>query len=313
MDTENNRCMPSLVRVLLVEDNPGDARLFHEILVEAVTVQFELKHVPRLSEALKRLGEESFDVILLDLSLPDSHGLDTLVRVHSEVPNIPIVVLTGLDDETIGLQAVKNGAQDYLVKGRVDTNLLVRSICYAMERQRLQSRLQKLSLLDELTGLYNRRGFLTLAEQQLKLADRTNRGFLLIYADLDGLKQINDTFGHKEGDKALIETANILKQVFRSSDIIARIGGDEFAIVVVESTKDDIETISTRLREKFEEHKSKNPHYDLSISIGIVRYDSGSPCSIDRLMNQADSLMYEQKMDKKKRGIIKDYKVVVGG
>jgi DNA-binding response OmpR family regulator len=115
-----------------VEDNPGDARLIREMLKEAAAAQFELVHVVRLDEALKLLGEASFDVLLLDLTLPDSQGLDTFFRVYRQAPEVPIVVLTGLADEVIGVESVKGGAQDYLVKGQVDSNLLARALCYAI-------------------------------------------------------------------------------------------------------------------------------------------------------------------------------------
>jgi signal transduction histidine kinase/DNA-binding response OmpR family regulator len=132
-----------LTRLLLVEDNPGDARLLQEALREVKNAQFELVHVERLSQALERLGEERFDIILLDLSLPDGKGLDTIVRVHEQTPRVPIVVLTGLDDEEMALRALREGAQDYLVKGQVDGSLLVRAMRYAVERKDAEELIQQ--------------------------------------------------------------------------------------------------------------------------------------------------------------------------
>ncbi len=158
---------------------------------------------------------------------------------------------------------------------------------------------RNLSLRDELTGLYNRRGFFTLAQQQMKLAKRKKKGLLLVVADLDGLKQINDTFGHKEGDMALIETANILKETFRESDVIGRTGGDEFAVIVIEDSKDSADILAARLQENLKAcNRKENRRYSLSISIGIVRCNPGYPCSIDELLAQADKLMYKQKRGK---------------
>jgi len=131
------------IRVLLVEDNPGDARLFSELVRDTGAGQWKMVHVDRLSAALDRLGRESFDVMLLDLSLPDADGLDTLIRAHAEAPKIPIVVLTGHDDEALAVRAVRAGAQDYLVKGRMDGDLLVRSIRYASERGRAVEALER--------------------------------------------------------------------------------------------------------------------------------------------------------------------------
>lgn len=187
-----------------------------------------------------------------------------------------------------------------MIKGQIDGNLLVRSIRYAIERHRAQMALRSPSLIDDLTNLYNRRGFLNLAEHQLKLARRTKRGLLLIFADLDDLKQINDTFGHKEGDFALIESANILKETFRSSDIIARIGGDEFVALALETSEANVEVIYTRLQSNLDVHNiGSNRPYTLSISIGIAYYNPESSHTIDELLTRADKLMYEQKIHKK--------------
>jgi two-component system cell cycle sensor histidine kinase/response regulator CckA len=131
------------IRVLLVEDNPGDVRLFLELLRETGAGHVKLEHVDRLCTALDRLSNQAFDVVLLDLSLPDAHGLDTLVRAHAHAPSVPIVVLTGLDDQALAVKAVRAGAQDYLVKGRVDGDLLVRSMRYATERARALEALER--------------------------------------------------------------------------------------------------------------------------------------------------------------------------
>jgi diguanylate cyclase (GGDEF)-like protein len=168
-----------------------------------------------------------------------------------------------------------------------------------------------LSITDSLTGLHNRRGFLTLAEQQLKLSDRTKRGMLLFFADLDDLKRINDTLGHEEGDKALIDVASVLKETFRASDIIARMGGDEFAILTDEfailvpnAEENTPEIIINRLQNRIDTHNNQaNRKYKLSISIGSSFYNPENPSSIDELMASADKLMYEQKNNKKFRPV----------
>src|ERR1700681_3138927 len=131
------------ISALLVEDNPGDARLFLELVRETGAEHLKLEHVDRLDAALARLSNDTFDVILLDLSLPDEQGLATLTRTHAHAPNVPIVVLTGLDDEALAVKAVRAGAQDYLVKGRVDGDLLIRSMRYATERARAVEALER--------------------------------------------------------------------------------------------------------------------------------------------------------------------------
>jgi diguanylate cyclase (GGDEF)-like protein/PAS domain S-box-containing protein len=169
------------------------------------------------------------------------------------------------------------------------------------ERKRMEEQIHSLSITDSLTGLHNRRGFLTLAEQQLKFSDRHQRDMLLFFADLDGMKRINDTLGHEEGDAALIDVAAILKETFRSSDIIARIGGDEFAVLAIDATEISPEIIMTRLQNQISDHNKKEKrHYKISISMGIARYDPENPCSLDDLMSRADKLMYKQKRSKKR-------------
>lgn len=170
------------------------------------------------------------------------------------------------------------------------------------DRKRSEEALRKLSLADELTGLYNRRGFFTLAEQQLKIANRMKKKILLLFADLDDLKWINDNLGHNEGDFALIEIANILKKTFRESDLIARIGGDEFAVLAVETEKTNADIITARLLDSLRNYNAgRKLAYNLSVSIGISRYDPRYPCSIDELLARADKLMYKYK--KKKRTV----------
>jgi len=139
---KENLCS-SFIKILLIEDNPGDARLIREMLAEVRSVPFDLEQVNRLQTGLERLTTGGIDVVLLDLSLPDSYGLETFIRVQTQAPHVPIVVLTGFKDETLGIEIVKKGAQDYLVKGQVDGNLLVRSIHYAIERKRADKALRE--------------------------------------------------------------------------------------------------------------------------------------------------------------------------
>ena len=167
------------------------------------------------------------------------------------------------------------------------------------ERKRLEEKLRTMSIIDDLTGLYNRRGFLTLAEQQMKLTERTKKDMLLFFADLDKMKQINDTLGHQEGDKALVEIATTLKKVFRESDIIGRMGGDEFAILAIDTSNETREVLMKRLHNYLDDYnRPEGRSYTLSLSIGIAPYDPKKPFSLDELMAQADTLMYEEKRNK---------------
>jgi diguanylate cyclase (GGDEF)-like protein len=168
------------------------------------------------------------------------------------------------------------------------------------EREQLEYKLKAMSITDDLTGLYNRRGFFTVAAQQMNVAERSKKEMLLFSADLDNMKQINDTFGHQEGDCALIEIASILKEVFRKSDIICRMGGDEFAVLAIDTTNTTREVLMKRLDTILEAcNRRQGSKYQLSMSVGVVHYDPGNPSSIDELMAQADVLMYEEKRKKK--------------
>ena len=134
------------ISILLIEDNPGDRRLIREMLAEAGNVTFDVQYADRLQAAMEYLGQNGVEVILLDLGLPDSQGLETLRKVYAQVSDMPIVVLTGLNDEMVGVQAINEGAQDYLIKGQVDTQLLRRTIRYAIERKQAEERERRLQL-----------------------------------------------------------------------------------------------------------------------------------------------------------------------
>jgi diguanylate cyclase (GGDEF)-like protein len=158
-----------------------------------------------------------------------------------------------------------------------------------------------MSLIDELTGLYNRRGFLTLASQHLKMADRLRKRVSHIFVDLDGLKRINDTMGHRHGDQALMEAAEMLKETFRESDIIARIGGDEFVVLAMDNAAGQLEdTWQQRVQENIAtRNRRPNRTYALSVSMGVAYYDPDFPTALDDLLARADTLMYEEKRAKR--------------
>ena len=173
------------------------------------------------------------------------------------------------------------------------------------ERKRAEAALQSLSLVDELTGLYNRRGFLAVTEQHLITIRRNEKIPVLLYADLDGLKEINDSLGHHEGDRALIMAAALFKETFRSSDILARLGGDEFVVLAAIDPEEEAESITLRLQEKFSaSNKRRNRLYDLAISVGLAHFDDEETHSIEELMARADQAMYEDKRRKRSRQVV---------
>jgi two-component system, cell cycle response regulator len=288
------------LNILLVEDNPGDARLFKEALNEAYAANFALLHCSSLAQALERLPTAEPDVIVVDLGLPDAFGIDVVRRTRMGAPAVPVVVLTSRIDEALGLQALHEGAQDYLIKGELDPRLLTRALRYAIERHRMQAVLQNESLTDELTKLHNRRGFMALAGSHIKAAEHTHRPFALVFIDLDGMKHVNDTLGHVEGDRALVEAANLLSKCVRQSDIVARFGGDEFVLLLTTAEKDWENSIRHRLQQQIDVSNAQpGRRYRLSFSVGVVTADPGRWLTLEDMVAEADAMMYRQKQQKK--------------
>ncbi len=224
-----------IIKILYVEDEIDHVILMREFTREIKNVHYEMTHVQQLYEALLELDSERYDIVMLNLSLPDKQGLDIITMVCERAPEIPVIVMTSMDDETMAIKALQRGAEEYLVKRKMNSNALSRILRYAIMRHKGRVELQSLSLVDSLTGLYNRRGFMLFAQQQLSIAIRTKRGMILFFIHLEGLNQINEKFGRQYEDLAKIETTNILKDAFRESDIIARHGRDEFTAIAIES------------------------------------------------------------------------------
>ena len=168
------------------------------------------------------------------------------------------------------------------------------------ERKNMEDQLKKTAITDVLTGLINRRGFFILSEKHIKMAKRNKQLMLLMYVDLDGMKMINDKFGHKEGDRAIIDSANILKASFRESDIIARIGGDEFVVLLTDNSDEEIEhVVINSVMDNVNKHNSQaHNKYALSLSIGIAHFDPGHFDSLETILTEADNSMYENKRNK---------------
>jgi len=170
------------------------------------------------------------------------------------------------------------------------------------ERKQAEEMLRSLTLRDDLTGLYNRRGFVVLAEQQLRIAHRVKKRVYALFLDMDGLKHINDRLGHSTGDQAIQETAAVLQKTFRKSDIVARLGGDEFAVLTVDVRDDSSGAPLARLQANVSaRNRKRNRRYELSFSVGTSYYDPENPCSVDDLLARADGAMYLQKRAKDRR------------
>ncbi len=172
---------------------------------------------------------------------------------------------------------------------------LERTVLCAVKQSLLDRELRSLALTDDLTCLYNRRAFLALTSQQLRVTRRKAQGLLLFFADVDNLKEINDSYGHREGDLALIRAANALEQTFRNSDIIARLGGDEFAVLALEASGENKEVILRRLEMNLKGASTEESRYELSLSVGMARFDPKHPVPLGELIAMADEAMYEEK------------------
>ena len=287
----------SEVTLLLIEDSPDDAALVQDVLENAPTFSGVIEHRSRLAEGITRLGEGGIDVVLLDFSLPDSFGIDTFRRVHHAQPEIPVIVLTSLDDDQLALQAVSEGAQDYLVKQELEQRLLTRSIRYAIERNRAEQQLLHNAFHDTLTGLPNRALFGDRLDMALAGAQRQPAGrFAVLFFDLDRFKNVNDSLGHSVGDQLLVALARRLETIVRPGDSVARIGGDEFAILV--NDMHDVShaiQVAERILAGFEAPftiEANEVFISASIGIAVHNMNTTDP---DAMLRDADIAMYRAK------------------
>jgi len=288
------------IKILLVEPDEDYIDELEAGLSVSHAGVLEIEWVGELSQALARLTQGGLDAVLLSLDLPGSQGMVTFDRAYAFAPDVPILIVSDAADEDAAVSTVQAGAQDYLVKSEVGPSLIVRSVRHAIERHRLFSALRSLSLIDDLTGLYNRRGFSDLGEQYLKLARRSGRGVTMVYVDLDRFKTINDSFGHHVGDRALLKVSDILRATFRRSDIIARLGGDEFGVLALEAADESSETLIERLRERVQDFNESSPEpYQLSVSIGMSHHDDDPRVRLEDMVAEADAAMYREKHGKR--------------
>ncbi|HXF78673.1 MAG TPA: EAL domain-containing protein [Usitatibacter sp.] len=283
-------------QVLLIEDNPGDARLIREMLSEEpARVEFRLKHADRLSRGLEALAQKDVSLVLLDLSLPDSHGLDTFSKVYAHSPDVPIIVLSGNDDQQLALYAVKSGAQDYLVKGKIDRELLLKAMQYSIERKRYQQELERQANYDGLTGLPNRHLFHDRLKQAV-FTQRNARSIAVVFIDLDHFKVINDSLGHNFGDEVLRHVGERLQGAVRDGDTVARLGGDEFVLILSDQTREDVifRTMRRLIARVSEPIEIGERELNITCSAGISLYPQDGP-DVQTLLKNADAAMYRAK------------------
>ncbi|HFD91772.1 MAG TPA: GGDEF domain-containing response regulator [Gammaproteobacteria bacterium] len=284
------------VRLLLVESDIQDVRIVRELLAETGDGKFQVEHVDHIPAALTRLGEERFDVVLVDMSRDRGVELDAIARLGEVSPRTAIVVLCDRFDESLSLKVVQAGAQDFLVKWQGDGFLLARSIRYAIEHKKEKDYLSRLACYDGLTGLTNRTLFRELLDKTVFQAGRKGESFALMFLDLDHFKEINDTLGHDMGDRLLVLVARRLQGCVRGCDVIARLGGDEFTIIqdAIEG-HEDVEAVAKKIIHVMKQPFVIGDHVlNVGTSLGIAVFPEHGADALTLLKN-ADTSMYYAK------------------
>jgi diguanylate cyclase (GGDEF)-like protein len=217
---------------------------------------------------------EAMESVLGSVLRSENNELDQILRALDDLTNI------------VRSRHFDSAAADEALK---------RAAVWAVQKSLLDREVRSLAITDDLTGFFNRRGFLAAAGQQLRLAHRDGRSVLLLFCDLDGLKKINDSFGHRDGDLALIRTADALEETFRDSDVLARLGGDEFAVLAWEASMPDTRAIFSRMEKNLQKANADEDRFKLTLSVGVARYDPQSRVALGELMAMADRDMYRHK------------------
>ena len=325
------------LNTLLIEDNLGDAYIIKQLLKFASSLNFHVTHCSRLSLGIEQLNEKQFDVILLDLGLPDSQGFETISQMIEITHNIPIIVLTTENDEDFSLEVVQKGAQDYLVKNEISTEILTRAIRYSLERihlvQKLQQREQelsnfnqklanevltrtyelkkqneelqhllKISNTDSLTGIPNRYCWETVLKRDWKKSTRTSQSISLIMIDIDFFKLFNDTYGHLQGDICLKKVGQeIKKNLRRSTDLVARYGGEEFVVLLPNTDKSGAMFVAESIRIEVNGlkiiHGASIVDKYITISLGVTTTIPTISSHSNEFISKADQALYSAKKE----------------
>ena len=248
--------------------------------------------VSRLADAWRALGDGDVDVAVVVLPATDADALLAFTRLQSATPDVPFVVIVDDAREADGLAALRCGAQEYVTRERLESRGLARALRCAVERHRHLATLREMSFTDPLTRLHNRRGFLALAEAQLQLVHRSQRNATLLYVDVDGLKVINDVYGHPEGDRALVRVARALRGTLRRSDLVARMGGDEFVALLFDTDASVVAATLRRVDEALVRDDPEAPARPVTVSMGYARLAPGEVPDLSALLARADRDLY---------------------
>lgn len=289
--------MTTPLRIAVADDEP-DMRDFYQTVLPRLG-NIVVAAVSNGRDLLEQCRLHRPDLVITEIKMPDVDGIEAAATIYQQRP-IPVILVSAYHDPETIQRAEADHVMSYLVKPVRAADL---APCIALARRRFADvqALAALSLTDELTGLNNRRGFLVLAEQQVKLAQRKEHKLSLLFIDVDGLKAINDTHRHQAGDRVLRETAEILRQTFRSSDILARLGGDEYCVLVIDDPSGAGAAIE-RLLNNVERRNAadRGAPAALSLSVGAVDIDPAAGIRVEDWLDIADKRMYEQKLAKRR-------------
>ena len=305
------------LKVLLVEDDQEFADILRIRLSKEKDPRLEITCLPTLQQAMESLAEKTWDLILLDLMLPDSSGIETFTTLRSQARHTPVVIMSGLDSDSLAIDAVRKGAEDYLVKGEINSRLLLRVLHHAMDRHRIKEklasvtgrlretnlRLEKMALLDPLTELYNRRGLQQALRRELQILSREGGKLLVLFLDIDDFKKINDSLGHPVGDILLKEIARKIQDSVRASDHVARIGGDEFLLLLPKTPLKEGLRLAERLRFAVSNTTvtlSEKETLKITASFGLTSVPDHAT-SVDDLLAISDPFLRQSKNEGKNR------------
>ncbi len=285
-----------MTQALLVEDNADDVLMLKATLARNNVTSLDVTRVACLADAVAALQQRSFDVVLLDLNLPDASGRVCVEGIQRADPGVPIVVLSGQSDEDYAVEILNRGVQDYLVKWEGDARIIMRAIRYAIERKRVEIELKHLASYDSLTGVPNRQYFQDQLQRAVNRARRSGSKLGLLFVDLDRFKTVNDTLGHGVGDSLLKAVVGRLQSSIRAGDLFARLGGDEFAMLIEDIRSPlELEALACKLLESFTkpfETDGRMITVTASIGIAVFPTDNGDAMG---LLNSADIAMYQAK------------------
>jgi diguanylate cyclase (GGDEF)-like protein len=273
------------IRVLLAESEPEDVVFLRDVLTEIEAGRYwtewvciEVLYATTWSATAAILSNEPIDVLLLNPDLDDCQGLETFHRAQTTAPHVPVILLIGTLDEFIAVRMVREGAQDFLVKRNLDCGPLAHAMRNAMERHRLLNSARVGNTVDSLTGLLNRSGFTTWADRDRKLAERLERRFMILLAELKNLDRIASTFGEQRRDLALVEAADHLRSMLGPTDLAARVEDGRFAVTIFETEVETLEEAWARMHSGSELHRMR---------MGAAIFDPVRPLSLEILLEQA--------------------------